>query len=281
MKNSISKILVILIILVYAVGCGKRSLTTDNQTSNTKNTDFTLSVESMSNEENGFVKKISTTADLNGDGKAETIFLLVKKNPNGEEVNAIELHVEEKMIAYEGEMIDPLFKIVDIFTVKNTKSILARDIIENSGTIPYLTASQSNNSVGSYIDYNIKLRDTGNCIFIGGKTFVVTYQERDFFSNDSHNLALYLKNTVKKTKENQLYIASAIYKSLCSKYSWGNSISYKKIQKDIITLPVDRNGNPDYDYMTNFIRIQEKLAIINVVDWKDKEINYYNKVVVS
>jgi len=101
------------------VGCGKRSLTTENQTSSTQITDFTLKVESIPNEENGFVKKISTTADLNGDGKAETIFLLVKKSPNGEEVNTIELHVEEKMIAYEGEMIDPLFKIVDISNKDN------------------------------------------------------------------------------------------------------------------------------------------------------------------
>lgn len=39
--------------------------------------------------------------------------------------------------------------------------------------------------------------DKGNCIFIGGKTFVVTYQEKDFFSNDSHNLTLRLKEESK------------------------------------------------------------------------------------
>lgn len=114
MKNSISKILAVLSIMAYAVGCGQRLPTTENQTGSTKNKEYTLNVESITNEENGFTKKISTTADLDGDGKEESVFLLVRKGLNGDEVNAIELHVGEKMIAYEGEMIDPLFKIVDI-----------------------------------------------------------------------------------------------------------------------------------------------------------------------
>jgi len=141
------------------------------------------------------------------------------------------------------------YNIIDIFDVKNTQSIMSRDVIENSGTTPYLTAGAINNAVGSYIQYDERCIDKGNCIFIGGKTFVVTYQENDFYSNDSHNLALYLKEDNKKTRENQLFMATAIYNSLCDKYSWGNSISKKKIQADTVSLPVDGKGNPDYDYM--------------------------------
>ncbi|GAA7221430.1 hypothetical protein HpBGD77_03690 [Helicobacter pylori] len=97
------------------------------------------------------------------------------------------------------------FKIVDIFEVKNTRNILARDVVKDSGTTPYLCASKENNAVNSYINYNADFLDKGNCIFIGGKTFVVTYQQKDFYSNDSHNLALYLKDTHSKTKLNQLF----------------------------------------------------------------------------
>ena len=86
------------------------------------------------------------------------------------------------------------YPIVDIFDVKNTANILSNDITENSGTTPYLCASAENNAVSSYITYDEKYLEKGNCIFIGGKTFVVSYQEKDFYSNDSHNLALYLKD---------------------------------------------------------------------------------------
>ncbi|GHT74770.1 hypothetical protein FACS1894124_5130 [Spirochaetia bacterium] len=163
------------------------------------------------------------------------------------------------------------FQIIDIFDVKNTQSILSRDITLNSGTTPYLTASSTNNAVGSYIAYDDRLLDKGNCIFIGGKTFVVSYQEKNFFSNDSHNLALYLKESEAKTRENQLFMAAAIYKSLSSKYSWGDSISYKKIQTDVVNLPIDGKNCPDYAYMTAFIRIQQKLAIKKIFDWKEKK----------
>ncbi len=84
------------------------------------------------------------------------------------------------------------------------------------------------------------------------KTFVVTYQEKDFYSNDSHNLALYLKEGT-KSKNVFLYTASCIYKSLCSKYSWGNSISRAKIQDDVVTFPITDNGVIDFDFMESFI----------------------------
>lgn len=85
------------------------------------------------------------------------------------------------------------FDVLDIFEVKNTHNILSRDIIETNGTTPYLCASAENNSVDSYIDYNPAFLEKGHCIFIGGKTFTVTYQEKDFFSNDSHNGVVHQK----------------------------------------------------------------------------------------
>lgn len=161
------------------------------------------------------------------------------------------------------------FKLIDVFTVKNTSNILAYNIIEGSGTVPYLCASSENNAVSTYIDYDKKYLEKGNCIFIGGKTFVVTYQEEDFYSNDSHNLALYLKEGT-KSKNVFLYTASCIYKSLCSKYSWGNSISRAKIQDDVVTFPITDNGVIDFDFMESFIaeleaeRVAELAAYLTV-----------------
>jgi hypothetical protein len=162
------------------------------------------------------------------------------------------------------------FNVIDIFDVKNTGNILSRDIVENSGKTPYLCASITNNAVSSYISYDEKYLDKGNCIFIGGKTFTVTYQEKDFYSNDSHNLALYLKKE-EKNRSNYLYLATCINKSLKHKYSWGDSISNKKIQIDKIFLPVN-NYQPYYDAMETFISAIQKLVIRDVILYADKKI---------
>lgn len=170
------------------------------------------------------------------------------------------------------------FKLTDVFAVKNTSNILAYDIVEDSGTVPYLCASSENNAVSAYIDYDKKYLEKGNCIFIGGKTFVVTYQEKDFYSNDSHNLALYLREGI-KSKAVLLYMVSCVYKSLFQKYSWGNSISKTKIQNDIVTLPITDDGEIDFDFMESFIaeleaeRVAELSAYLTVSGLDDYELS--------
>ena len=113
--------------------------------------------------------------------------------------------------------------------------------------------------------------DSGNCVFIGGKTFVVTYQENDFYSNDSHNLVLYPKENTYRDKINQFYLATCVNKSLKHKYSWGDSISSTKIKKDKISLPV-KDGEPNYEIMKDFISATQKLVIKDVVHFADSKI---------
>ena len=163
------------------------------------------------------------------------------------------------------------FKLIDIFKVKNTQCILSRDVEAKENGTPYLCASADNNAISSYISYNEKYLDKGNCIFIGGKTFVVTYQKNDFYSNDSHNLALYLKDSKNATLITQLFCISCIKCGLGYKYSWGDSISFKKIQNDIIQLPV-KKGKIDFEFMAIFISAIQKQTIKDVVQYSDRKI---------
>ena len=87
------------------------------------------------------------------------------------------------------------FTIGDYFYAINTGNILSRDIVDGSGSTPFVTASSVNNGVAAYIDASNYEIIKGNCILIGGKTFTLTYQKNDFVSNDSHNIALYSKST--------------------------------------------------------------------------------------
>ena len=170
------------------------------------------------------------------------------------------------------------YKLTDVFDIKNAGNILSKDIIENSGKTPYLCASSENNAVSSYISYKDELKTKGNCIFIGGKTFVVTYQEADFFSNDSHNIALYLKETEYRNKYIQMYLAACVNKSLSHKYTWGDSISNKKAQKDYISLPT-KDGKIDFNSMSTLISAVHKLVIKDVVKYSNAKISAAKQVV--
>ena len=169
------------------------------------------------------------------------------------------------------------YKIIDVFNVKNTQCILSRDVSPEVNGTPYLCAGSENNAVSAYIKYDTRYLDKGNCIFIGGKTLVVTYQKEDFYSNDSHNLALYLKNIFKASRATYLFLASCVYQGLKNKYSWGDSISYKKIQSDKIKLPT-LNGEIDFDFMERFVaelealRVAELEAYLTATGLKDYEL---------
>ena len=161
------------------------------------------------------------------------------------------------------------FKIKDLFDIKNSHSILKSSVSFSRQGHPYLTAQVGNNAVSGHIIYDEAFLDKGRCIFIGGKTLTVSYQEEDFFSNDSHNLLLYPKDENLNSRVYE-YLVTAIYKSLKPKYSWNDSISFRKIQKDTIILPVTSDLIPDYRYMERYIRAIEKLVIKDVVRYKDE-----------
>jgi len=172
------------------------------------------------------------------------------------------------------------FDVIKVFDVRNAGNILANEIVEGSGSTPYLCASRENNAVSSYISYREELITEGNCIFIGGKTFVVTYQECDFFSNDSHNLTLRLRPDYEEhlTKLKQLYLATCVNKSLGHKYSWGDSVSTRKIQNDKILLPCI-GEQVDFSKMDTLISAIQKLVIKDVVLYADREIEATKQVV--
>ena len=159
-----------------------------------------------------------------------------------------------------------------VFNVKNSHNILQSSIVAGSGNIPYVTAGEGNNSISAYISYDMEQIEKGNAIMIGGKTMVITYQEDDFFSNDSHNLVLYAKDDNLRHELIQLFMVASLNKSLKPIYSWGDSISKAKIVKDKFDLPITPSGEIDYKFMETYIRAQEKLAIQKVKDWRNKEI---------
>lgn len=185
------------------------------------------------------------------------------------------------------------FRLDKIFRMNNTKSIVQKDIVPDSGSIPYVTAQAGNNGVMTYIDCPPDWTDEGNCIMIGGKTLTFSYQPEDFCSNDSHNIALYLKEEDKATETHYLFLITALRKSLSQKYTWSDSISMKTIKDDLIMLPVDKDGHLDWMYMNDYMssvmreskaslenlgKVKKEHRPVDSSDWKQFSISSLFKV---
>ena len=171
------------------------------------------------------------------------------------------------------------FKIVDEFSVANSHNILKSDVVFGSGSTPYVTASEGNNSIVSYISYKPDVIEQGNSIMIGGKTLVVTYQPDDFFSNDSHNLVLTINHEEGRNESSQLFMVAALYKSLSPKYSWGDSISKAKIQSDEVFMPVNEDGAIDFNFMVTYINAIKKQCIAALKNEIDREHEAYERAI--
>ncbi len=167
------------------------------------------------------------------------------------------------------------YKITKIFEVKNTHNILSTEVEEDSGQYPYVTASKENNGVKTYVDIAKEKIDKGNCLLIGGKTMVISYQGNDFVSNDSHNLALYLKSDKEVTCNTWLFLKTALQSSIAHLYSWGDSISSKSIKKDYIYLPSIDSDTPDWEYMDKYISNLNSVVQNRIDDYK--KINFQKR----
>ena len=178
-----------------------------------------------------------------------------------------------------GQKLMRRFKIVDEFSVANSHNILKSDVVFGSGSTPYVTASEGNNSIVSYISYKSDVIEQGNSIMIGGKTLVVTYQPDDFFSNDSHNLVLTINHEEGRNESSQLFMVAALYKSLSPKYSWGDSISKAKIQSDEVFMPVNEDGAIDFKFMVSYINAIKKQCIAALKNEIDREHKAYERAI--
>ena len=158
------------------------------------------------------------------------------------------------------------FKCSKLFTARNTGNILARTVENGSGNTPYVTASGINNGVFAYIDASKYDIIKGHCILIGGKTFTVTYQADNFVSNDSHNFVI-------RTIEDNIsdlsykYLVAVIRSYFGQKYSWNDAVTKEKFLNENISLPAKTNGQPDWEYMENYMKniMDDAKAKLNIL----------------
>ena len=142
------------------------------------------------------------------------------------------------------------FKIGDIYEIKSGCA-LTKDNMK-SGNTPFVGASANNNAVTNFVSNTNNSKDN-NVVSINfngsvGEAFYHPYEA--IFSGDVKRL--HLKNH-NDNKYVNLFIITAIKKQK-DKYSYGYKFSESRMKNQYIMLPVDSAGNPNYEYMEQFIK---------------------------
>lgn len=147
------------------------------------------------------------------------------------------------------------FKVKDLFEVKPVKgkSITHYKV----GKIPYITTSSVDNGLNNFIDTeeNISLK---NCISIdpiGGKSF---FHEYDFVGRGGAGSAINLLYNNSLDKYSGLFICKLLESSSISKASYGIQLNGNRLKNLKLLIPIDKNGEPHWKYMSNFVKKLEK-----------------------
>ena len=152
------------------------------------------------------------------------------------------------------------FKVGELFDCETTKGIASKnDLVE--GNIPYVTRSAENNGKSGYCG-NADRIVKGNCITIGAEGFTAFYQENDFVAGNK----VYTLRHRNLNNVNALYICTVLNKLSCL-YSFNNARILDKIKQEVISLPIDNNGEPDWQYMEDYmnnIMEQAKKKLSNI-----------------
>ena len=154
-----------------------------------------------------------------------------------------------------------------LFNVIGTKTTHP-SILKPGGAIPRVTCSATNNAIDDF--YYNEATEEGGVLTVDSATIgYVSYQLNDFIATD------HVEKIVSKTKINKyigLFLKTCIDNSKIGKYGYGYKFSQKRIVRQKILLPVDFKGNPNWQFMEDYIKQEMKLQSEKVVSYYENKL---------
>lgn len=141
------------------------------------------------------------------------------------------------------------FKIGDLFDVEGSTTTSIEELEDvGEGVFPYVTTSSSNNGVSGFY---AKFTEEGNIICIESACAAfATYQPDDFSASD------HIEKCIPRFDINvyRAIFLTTILNLDQYKYSYGRKCNQIRIRDRIIKLPITPDGQPDWQFMEEYIK---------------------------
>lgn len=149
------------------------------------------------------------------------------------------------------------FVFEQLFDIDSTSSGIDRNkLINKKGQIPYLTRSEKDNGLDSFIcEQSDKYKtDDANVITIGLDTQTVFYQPNKFYTGQN----VQVLKCEHLNKGNAQFLIPLIKRQM-EKFNWGgNGATLTRLRRSKLLLPVTKKGEPDFEFMETFMKQKEQ-----------------------
>ena len=201
-----------------------------------------------------------------------------------DETNALGINGKNEEITFSTFKIEEIFEVVEAgYKYKKKDFNKKRDVSPNPTeeySLPLVNAKFGNNGImyyGRKSDWNAQEM----CIDIiqDGAVAAGTVYAQPESVGVLYNAYLIKPVEEIKSAEALLYMAECVEKSIKKQFSYDKKATWDRVKKCEISLPVTKEGNINFHYMEGYIRAVEKLAIADVVKYKDKVIDTTKRLV--
>ena len=141
------------------------------------------------------------------------------------------------------------FRLSDLFKIRKGKRIVVSKETAR-GNCPFISATDKNNGISEKLD--LTPNQDGNTITVSydGSVGEAFYQAKPFWAADSVNV-LYPK--VNLNSFIAMFLITMIRKEKY-RFSYGRKWHKERMEESTIKLPVDKNANPDWQFMEAYIK---------------------------
>lgn len=153
------------------------------------------------------------------------------------------------------------FVLGEIFKINATIDGIDKNKLNGTqGIFPYITRTDKQNGIDDFIGkqelYRLNFK---GCISVGLDTQTAFWQENEFYTGQ--NIQIIYND--KLNKYNALFFIVQI-KNLMKIFNWGGTgATLTRLRRSKILLPIDSQGQPNYDFMEKFMRQIEQRQIKN------------------
>ena len=179
-------------------------------------------------------------------------------------------YYERKLVELAGDMVglDKVewkeFSVGELFDIKIGKNIDGNKVDRVNGGTAYITRKENTNGLDGFVNYDSEfLNSIYPVITIGNETAEPYVQDFPFFTGTKVNILLpKFKMDISILK----YIATSLRQHK-GKYSYSFTINSTRLKKQNILLPADKNGNPNFQYMSDFVKKLELDKVQEVLEY--------------